>query len=217
MRYINRHYLSIYLSLAWGCTLGRPSLWGRPQCCATGSMCSGSMCHPKGERKKETAAVNVNDEVYLVSEIIDAGDNAASPSWVSCVTVMCLCSHREDEHQHRSKTTGQRISQRHQQTTDEQRYTTEECVQFIATCCRRWNVDILFHLNFMEHRSAYVEHRLVVWWSGVQERWLSVLRSRIVPHEKNWYHIEPVVLECSSPAASWPSHLHQHLQTMLEN
>ena len=29
--------------------------------------------------------------------------------------------------------------------------------------------------------------------------------------------IEPVVLECSSPAASWPSHFHQHLQTILEN
>jgi len=29
--------------------------------------------------------------------------------------------------------------------------------------------------------------------------------------------IEPVVLECSSPAAPWSSHLHQHLQTILEN
>ena len=29
--------------------------------------------------------------------------------------------------------------------------------------------------------------------------------------------IEPVVLECSSPAASWPSDIHQHLQTILEN
>ena len=39
---------------------------------------------------------------------------------------------------------------------------------------------------------------IVVWFTGV-------------------FFIELVVLECSSPAASWPSHLHQHLQTILEN